>query len=172
MSAPGALETPGLELVLIDAGSTPHLMELLVSFRRLRPRLRLVVIGDHGGLDYVGKLISMGARGVLSHEASEDELRTAIEVVRDGSVWAPRKVLSRLLDLASEASPARAEVHLTRREVEILQLLMRGMPNREIARALEVETATVKAHLARLMRKAGVANRTALGVHALASKWV
>jgi DNA-binding NarL/FixJ family response regulator len=134
--------------------------------------MRLVVISDNPGIDYIGKVISMGARGVLSHEATGEELRLAVEVVRDGSVWAPRKVLSRLLDMATDSTPRGAEVHLTKREVEILQLLTQGMANREIADALQVEPATIKSHLARLMRKAGVANRTALGVHATASRWV
>jgi DNA-binding NarL/FixJ family response regulator len=110
---------------------------------------------------------------VLSFNASAEEVCMAVEVVRDGSVWAPRKILSRLLDRANEAPlPAPAEVHLTRRELEVLDLLLLGLSNREIAHALHVEQATVKAHLGRLMRKAGVTNRTALGVHAMEAKWV
>ena len=97
----------------------------------------------------------------------------AVEAVSDGSVWAPRKILSRLLDRATAAPlPAAAEVHLTRRELEVLSLLLLGLSNREIAHALDVEQATVKAHLGRLMRKAGVTNRTALGVHAMEAKWL
>lgn len=172
LSTPRALETAGLELVLIDVSATRHLLGLVASFRRLRPKIRLLVLGGDNQPEFIEAVIGAGARGVLSHQATEQELRMAVSVVNDGSVWAPRKILSRLLDRANEPAPAPAEVHLTKRELEVLRLLMLGLSNREIAHALSVEQATVKAHLGRLMRKAGVANRTALGVHALESKWV
>jgi DNA-binding NarL/FixJ family response regulator len=172
LSEPGVLEMAGLRLVVIDAAATEHLLELLASFRRLRPLIRLLVLGGNGEPDFVERVIAAGARGVLSHAATQSELLMAIEVVSDGSVWAPRKILSRLLDSAMGSPFASPEVHLTKRELEVLRLLVKGMANREIAEALKVEPAAVKAHLGRLMRKAGVRNRTALGVHALAEKWV
>jgi DNA-binding NarL/FixJ family response regulator len=172
LSEPRALETARLEVVLVDASSTDHLVELLTSFRRLRPRIRLIVMGGGSDFEFIEQVISVGARGVLSLEASEKELLMAVEVVNDGSVWAPRRVLSRLLDRANASPVPPTEVRLTNRELEVLKLLMRGLSNREIADALTVEQATVKAHLGRLMRKAGVTNRTALGMHALTLKWV
>jgi DNA-binding NarL/FixJ family response regulator len=172
LSEPRALEMAQLDLVLIDTSATEHVVELVSSFRRLRPRVRLLVMGGDNQVEFIEKVIEAGARGVLSHEATEQELRMAVEVVSDGSVWAPRKVLSRLLDKATGSPFVQVEVHLTKREVEVLRLLVRGLSNREIADALKVEQVTVKAHLGRLMRKAAVANRTALGVHALDAKWV
>ena len=173
LSEPRALETLGLELVLIDCSATDHLPELLATFRRLRPRIRLLVIGGNDDPDFIEQTIAAGARGVLSFEATAEEVMMAVRVVSEGSVWAPRRILARLLDLATEPpSAAAVDVHLTRRELEVLHLLLLGLSNREIAHALKVEQATVKAHLGRLMRKAGVANRTALGVHAIEAKWI
>ena len=107
-------------------------------------------------------------------------VRLAVDVVRDGSVWAPRKVLSQLLESAREAGrgqrgsatqqPGKA-VRLTPQEAEVLKHLVSGQPNREIARIMALDEGTVKAHLGRLMRKAGVGNRTALTIKALAEKW-
>lgn len=172
LSEPGALETAGLQMVLVDSSSTSHLLELLASFRRLRPKIRLLVIGGDDEPGFIEQAIAAGARGVLSFCASAEEVKMAVEVVSDGSVWAPRKILSRLLDRATDIpTPAAVKVHLTRRELEVLDLLLLGLSNREIAHALHVEQATVKAHLGRLMRKAGVKNRTALGVHATEAKW-
>ena len=172
LAEPGALDAERLNLALIDAGSTDHLFELLATFRRLRPRIRLVVISGESDVEFIERTIEAGARGVLHHAASERELRMALEVVGDGSVWAPRRVLSRLLDRAHGAPAAADRVKLTAREVEVLGLLVLGLPNREIAAAMGVELVTVKAHLGRLMLKAGVSNRTSLGVHALAARWV
>jgi DNA-binding NarL/FixJ family response regulator len=173
LSEPGALETIGLELVMVDSSATEHLLELLASFRRLRPRIRLLVIGGDNEPGFIEQAVAAGARGVLSTQATAAEVKMAVDVVSDGSVWAPRRILSKLLDKATETPPpAAVEVHLTRRELEVLDLLLLGLSNREIAHALDVEQATVKAHLGRLMRKAGVKNRTALGVHAMEAKWV
>ncbi len=171
LAHPRALDMTELEMVLIDANATEHLASLLEGFRKLRPSIRLLVLGGGNEVDFIEEAITAGARGVLSHEATEAELRMAVDVVRDGSVWAPRKILSRLLDRATAPPASPAEVHLTTREMEVLRLLMHGLSNREIADSLRVEQATVKAHLGRLMRKAGVANRTALGMRARESKW-
>jgi DNA-binding NarL/FixJ family response regulator len=117
--------------------------------------------------------VGAGAKGYLSHSANEAELQMAISVVRDGSVWAPRKVLARLLEQSMrEPEIAKAvPVRLTRRELEVLRLLVLGHPNRQIALALGVDEGTVKAHMGRLMRKAGVDNRTALSMRAIEQQW-
>jgi DNA-binding NarL/FixJ family response regulator len=86
--------------------------------------------------------------------------------VRDGSIWAPRKILSRLLDAPRGGSKTNlASPTFTPRERQVLNLLRGGQPNREIALALGIEEGTVKAHISRLMHKVGVNNRTALTVH-------
>jgi DNA-binding NarL/FixJ family response regulator len=58
-------------------------------------------------------------------------------------------------------------VNFTDREKEVLELLVAGRSNREIGQALQIEERTVKAHVAKLMRKVGVQNRIALSVHAI-----
>jgi DNA-binding NarL/FixJ family response regulator len=128
------------------------------------------VLGDETEPEYIERVIGAGAKGYLSHAAREGEVRMAIEVVLDGSVWAPRKVLSRLLD-STLREVAEPEVRFTRRELEVLRLLALGHPNRQIAQALGVDEGTVKAHMGRLMRKAGVGNRTALTMRAIERQW-
>ena len=174
LSAPRMLRSYALDLVLIDSSATEHLLELIETFRRLRPLIRLIVLGAETDFEHVERVIGAGAKGYVSYAAREDELRTAVEVVLDGSVWAPRKVLSRLLEKATGAAirGPREEIRFTLRETEVLKLLVQGHPNREIARLLGVDESTVKAHLGRTMRKAGVSNRTALGMKALERGWI
>lgn len=168
VAGPGALDASGVSLILIDAACTDHLFELLETFRRSRPHLRLVVIGLEEDHDHIQKVIGAGAKGYLAHTARENEIRLAIEIVRDGSVWAPRKVLARLLEAsAEERRNVSPEPKFTERETQVLQLLVAGRPNREIADALGIDAATVKAHVGRLMRKMGVDNRIALSVQAV-----
>ena len=170
LSVPGALKDCNLSLVLIDAGCTRYLLELIATFRRVRPLTRLIVLGSELCEEYVQRVIGAGAKGYLSLAAEESEVRMALEMVRDGSVWAPRRVLSRLLDRPSAAATVTQPPHFTARERQVLSLLRAGQPNREIAQALGIDKATVKAHVGRLMRKVGVNNRTALAIHTLSQE--
>lgn len=171
LSGPGALKSHQFTLIVIDASGTDHLLELLATFRRARPRLKLIVIGLSEDFAYIERVIGAGAKGYLTHSARESEIHMAIDIVLDGSVWAPRKVLAHLLDRSSRPTEAiLAEPSFTQREVEVLRLLVAGHPNRDIAGLLGIDEGTVKAHVGRLLRKVGVSNRTALSVQALSRK--
>lgn len=171
----GGSELAGFTLVIVDAGCTDHLFELLSGFRKQYARLKVIVVGmeiDHG---YIQRVIGTGAKGYLTHLAKESEIRMAIEIVLDGSVWAPRKVLAKLIDSAETAATASGSSEIpkiTAREAEVLRLLVAGRPNREIARSLGIDEGTVKAHVGRLMRKVGVENRIALTMQAVERKLV
>ena len=97
-------------------------------------------------------------------------VRKAIEVVTEGSIWAPRRLLSKLIDRLLESprhGPCRRRHRNSlAREREVLELIMKARSNREIAAELGIEERTVRAHLARLMRKAGVDNRIKLSMSA------
>jgi DNA-binding NarL/FixJ family response regulator len=163
LSVPGALKDVSLSLVLIDSECTGHPFQLISTFRQVRPQLKLIVLGTGSEPEHIQRVIGAGAKGYLEFGAKESELRMAIETVRDGSVWAPRKVLSRLLDgPRTDGRPS-----FTKRETEVLVLLREGKSNREIAGSLGIDETTVKAHIGRLMRKVGVNNRIALSIHPL-----
>jgi DNA-binding NarL/FixJ family response regulator len=166
LSLSDAMDEASLSLVLIDSSCTSHLFELLASFRHLRPKLKLIVIGSETDHEYIQRVIGSGAKGYFSLSARESEIQMAIDVVRDGSIWAPRKVLARLLESQPDASnhPI-TPPNFTARELQVLTLLRDGQPNREIALTLGIDEGTVKAHIGRLLRKVGVSNRTALTVH-------
>jgi DNA-binding NarL/FixJ family response regulator len=167
LSVPGALDTSGVSLILVDSACTDHIFELLATFRRTRPRLRLIVLGLQEDHDYIQRIIGAGAKGYLAHTAKEAEIRLAIEIVQDGSVWAPRKVLARLLEAKSaDAQQTRpgGPPRFTEREMQVLRLLAGGHPNRVIAEELGIDLATVKKHVGKLKIKVGAENRIALSV--------
>jgi DNA-binding NarL/FixJ family response regulator len=173
LSPPVPTESAGIEMALIDTPAGGDALELLMAFRRLRPHLAVIVLGVESDPEHIERIIGAGAKGYLSHAANESELRMAIDVVRDGSVWAPRKVMARLLESSLHDAPEAhyVTIRFTKRELEVLRLLVLGHPNRQIAAALGVDEGTVKAHMGRLMRKAGVDNRTALTMRAIQSQW-
>lgn len=170
LSFAGALQVRRLNLVVVDANSTDYLFELLGTFRRTRPTLKLIVLGENTNSDYIERIIGAGAKGFLLHTASAHELGMAFEVVLDGSLWAPRKILARLLEARSAARPPVGTpdgAKFTARENQVLSLLVRGRSNREIGDALGIDSGTVKAHLGRIMRKTGVGNRIELTMYLL-----
>jgi DNA-binding NarL/FixJ family response regulator len=97
-------------------------------------------------------------------------VRQAIDVVTSGSIWAPRRLLSKLVDRllkVPDSSLTSGNPHLTDRERQVLDLILLARSNREIARQLGIEERTVKAHVGRLMRKTGADNRIELTMRAL-----
>jgi DNA-binding NarL/FixJ family response regulator len=116
------------------------------------------------------KVIACGAKGYVDANASAANFVQAIRIVSQGSVWAPRRVLSMFIERVSSA-PGRifpsGRVTFTDREKEVLEMLLAGRSNKEIGAALGIEERTVKAHVAKLLRKVGVQNRIALSVHAI-----
>jgi DNA-binding NarL/FixJ family response regulator len=175
LSGPGAMDASGVSMILIDAACTDHIFELLAAFQRTRPHLRLIVLGLEEDHEYIQRIIGAGAKGYLAHTARESEVRLAIEIVQDGSAWAPRKVLANLID-ASSAEARRADavssLKFTERETQVLALLVAGHPNRVIADELGIDLTTVKKHVGRLMRKVGVDNRIALSVQVVNRKLI
>ena len=134
LSVPGALDDANLCLVVIDAECTTHLFELIATFRKVHPLLKLIVLGNEIDQEYIQRVIGAGAKGYLTLTAQESEIRMAIDMVRDGSVWAPRRVLSRLLDSQRSIAKTPEEwPRFTSRERQVLNLLRAGQPNREIA---------------------------------------
>ncbi len=90
--------------------------------------------------------------GFLDLTAGPEMVREAIEVVTSGSIWAPRRLLSKLIDRllnVSDTSLTNAAPHLTDREQQVLELILMARSNREIARQLGIEERTVKAHVGR-----------------------
>ena len=100
--------------------------------------------------------VEAGATGYMLKDAPPEQLCQAVRSAARGETTLAPQVAARLMQRMQSPVPA-----LTAREVEILGLLVQGLTNREIARALFVSEATVKTHLVHIYDKLGVDNRTA-----------
>jgi DNA-binding NarL/FixJ family response regulator len=164
------LAPDGPDYLIVDLNSTSGGLNVLETVRRRRPSVRLIVIGPDGNEELVMQSIMAGARAYLDPQAGPQTVRQAVEVVTSGSIWAPRRLLSKLVDRllnVPEAVQLATSPHLTVREAEVLDMILMARSNREIARHLGIEERTVKAHVGRLMRKTGAENRIELSVRAL-----
>jgi DNA-binding NarL/FixJ family response regulator len=164
------LSNPAVEYLVIDLNSSSGGLPTLDVVRRSRPGMRQIVIGPEHDDEKVLDAIIAGARAYLDSSASPETVRMAIDVVVGGSIWAPRRLLSKLIDRllgvpdSHIGSPA---LQLTVRERQVLDLILQARSNREIAKQLGIEERTVKAHVGRLMRKTGADNRIELSMRAL-----
>lgn len=167
---PDVLSRSSLEYLVVDIDSSTGALPMLESIRRLRPGLRLIVIGPEGNDELVLEAIIGGARAYLGITADAATVRHAIDEVTSGSIWAPRRLLSKLIDRLlklPDSSLTNDAPHLTDREHQVLELILLARSNREIAFQLGIEERTVKSHVGRLMRKTGADNRIELTMRAL-----
>ena len=158
--------------MVVDFNSAAEGLTTLETVKRSRPGIRQIVIGPENNDELVLEAITAGARAFLDSSADPHTVRMAIDIVVSGSIWAPRRLLSRLIDrlLGVPGGGGQAVLQLTARERQVLDLILLAQSNREIARQLGIEERTVKAHVGRLMRKTGAENRIELSIRALNRK--
>jgi DNA-binding NarL/FixJ family response regulator len=158
------------DIALLGSRDGGNLFDVMASFKAARPDLRIIVTGRGADDETILKALAAGAKGYVDEAATPTEFVQALRIVHQGSVWAPRRVLSTFIERVT-SSPGRifpaGRVTFTDREKEVLELLVAGRSNKEIGSVLGIEERTVKAHVAKLMRKVGVQNRIALSVHAI-----
>jgi DNA-binding NarL/FixJ family response regulator len=146
-----------------------HWMEVQFMVKRVRPDIQQLVLGPMGSDDLILRSITAGARGYLDVSSGPFAVRLATESMIQGCIWAPRRLLSllieRLLSQPGAGVTALAPV-LSPRERQVLDLIMVARSNREIAEELGIEERTVKAYVASLLRKTGADNRVSLSVQA------
>jgi len=169
-----AFRDSALDLVVVVLRDHAFSLALLARLRSRHPGLKVLVIGSGSDEEKILEAITAGAKGWLEETASPEQVMHAACAIVEGSIWAPRHVLSTFVDRALEGSAARrrrSSPRFTEREEEVLQQLVLARSNREIAQALSIREQTVKSYVARLMRKVGVGNRIALSVQAASGAW-
>ncbi|QTG81657.1 response regulator [Arthrobacter crystallopoietes] len=100
--------------------------------------------------------VEAGAAGYMLKDAPPEQIREAVLAAAAGRTALAPEVAARLMGRIRNPEPA-----LSAREVQLVELLATGMPNKEIARKLFISEATVKTHLVHIYAKLGVENRTA-----------
>lgn len=139
------------------------------EFALLRRRARhipVVVLSDRMNVGEIASALRAGARGFIPTSWSCTEVMQALKHVQSGGIYVPAEVLSHPL-AASRTGAQRdngAKLHkkekFTPRQLEVLELLRQGKPNKVIAYELNMQESTVKVHVREIMKKLRVSNRT------------
>ena len=125
------------------------------------PEIAILMLSMHAEASYVRTCLEAGARGYLLKNAMDLEMVAAVKQVAAGKqVFDPR--LGSIVDSAGEPAP-----QLTTRELEILQLIVHGKSNKEIAAVLDLSANTVAVHRANIMQALGMHNTAELVVYAI-----
>jgi DNA-binding NarL/FixJ family response regulator len=163
--APGAVSELRPDLVLMDIRMPD--VDGIAATRQLleaEPDVKVVVLTTFEDDDYIFEALSAGASGFLLKRTKPEELIAAIHTVADGDSLLSPSVTRRVIDRMATAQPvaglsgARLEA-LTPREREVLELIGRGLSNREIAETFVIEESTVKTHVKRILMKLGLRDR-------------
>ncbi|ARE39108.1 Transcriptional regulator, LuxR family [Rhodovulum sp. P5] len=144
------------------------------GFLRLRervPDVPVLVISALSSTEVVEALMDSGAAGFISKDASTEELRTALMIIREGRQYLPpgfasvgKRKVSRDTRAPSVQDISQRIADLTPQQARIMKLICAGKPNKQIAYELSLAEATVKAHITALLRRLGVQNRTQAAV--------
>jgi DNA-binding NarL/FixJ family response regulator len=156
-----------IDVVLIGDRPSQNLVDTISNLKVMHPNLPIIVIGPNRDDETSLNTIVHGAKGYVFDGAPPSEFARAIRVVSQGLVWAPRRVVSMFIELATTQPKRMPGANVTEREKQVLKMLVAGLSNKEIGEPLGIVERTVKAHIAKMMRKVGVHNRIELSIHAV-----
>jgi len=154
-----------LDLVLLDI-DLPEVdgLTALPDLRELVPTVPIVVLsGSEYALD-VQRALENGSVGYIPKSCSCHEMLNALRIVLQGDVFVPPKLRNKLEKESSIAKPPKEKCDtqsvLTSRQMEILKLMAKGLPNKSIANTLSLAGGTVKHHVSDIIERLGARNRT------------
>jgi DNA-binding NarL/FixJ family response regulator len=135
------------------------------------PRTRVLILTTFEQDDYIFGALRAGASGFLLKRTRPEELIAAVHTIGAGDSLLSPSVTRRVLDrMAQQPTPDLADQtklnELTPREREVLELVARGLSNREIARELIVEESTIRTHVKRILMKLGLRDRVQIVIFA------
>jgi DNA-binding NarL/FixJ family response regulator len=153
-----------IDVILLDL-SMPGTTGLLgaLRVRKAAPRSALAIISAHDDSRIVGSAVALGISGYIPKSTPKGELAESIRCILDGAVCVPKRLLE-----APAAKRAGADAQALLREVGaltaqqlcVLDMICRGLQNKQIAHELNISVTTVKVHVTEVLRKLHVRSRT------------
>ncbi|MDU4961106.1 MAG: response regulator transcription factor [Sporomusaceae bacterium] len=166
------------DIVLLDVNMPKkNGLEVTRELRQMTVESRIILLTIHDDENYVIEVVKAGAAGYLLKDIDPGMLIKAIRSVYAGESFIyPTLARSLFYDAADATKRAacrtRGSQELTGREVEVLQLVGKGLSNLDIAQRMFLSEKTVKNHLTNIFRKIGVSDRTQAVIYAIRNKIV
>ena len=151
-------------IVLMDINMTPvNGFEATKLVRKFSPGSKVIGISMHSMPAYARRMLQMGAMGYVTKNSSKDELLAAIIEVHSGRKYVCDEVKNILAQQELEEEGGQPDMNvLSRREIDIVQLIKEGLSSKEIASKLEISLKTVEVHRYNILKKLNLKNTAAL----------
>jgi DNA-binding NarL/FixJ family response regulator len=154
------------DVVILDTEIEDGNADVACRIRKALPKSAQILMLTHSE-NHHDLLVTLkcGARGYLTKNATVSDLIKAVNIIAEGGVIISPAMASKMLqelsslNIAEETKPADYDLQLTKREKEVLNLIVKGATNREIADTLSIAENTVKVHLRNIMEKLQVQSR-------------
>ena len=145
-------------------------IELVRELRAHHPALPLLVLSMHDESVYAGRLLAAGANGYIMKAAASEQFIGALRQVLEGGTYLSEAVRASRAGQAGRGGSRRSPVDaLSNRELQVLQMVGRGLSSRQVAEALHLSVKTVEAHRQRIKGKLGL--RTGAQLVQFAANW-
>lgn len=153
------------DIVLMDVNMTPvNGFDATKQIRKFSPGSKVIGVSMHSMPAYAKRMLQLGAMGYVTKNSPKDEMITAILEVHDGRKYICDEVKNILAQQElDEGSPASTDMNnLSRRELDIIQLIKEGLSSKEIALQLDISLKTVEVHRYNILKKLNLKNTAAL----------
>lgn len=149
-----------LDINLADASG----MDAVPLIRKFSPATRIIAVSMHNQLSFAKRMMSLGAKGYVTKNSSQEEMFAAIDQVLQGKTYVCSEIKNTLSDQVlsdGEDKPGGIK-DLSMREVEIIKYIKQGLLSKEIADELHISTKTVEVHRHNILKKLNLRNVAAL----------
>lgn len=147
-------------------------VEVTGILKKKYPSIKVLVLTMHNHDEYFMAAIREGADGYLLKDAPSEQVVEAIRTVASGESVIHPSMTKKLLNFHQQQQEQPKENALTEREMEVLQCLVEGMSNKEIADRLFISDKTVKIHVSKIFKKFNVKSRSQVVIYAVQNKLV
>ena len=164
-----ALEDNEVQVVLMDIG-LPYMngIEATEIIKSKFPDIKVIMLTSHEEEDEVISSLYCGANAYVLKDISMDRLHNLIITVNKGSLWIDPQIAQIVQNTFSNNKPSeKVNFKLTSREKEVLQLMVQGLSNTQIADRIIISPHTVKAHVCNIFEKMAVTDRVQAAVKAV-----
>jgi DNA-binding NarL/FixJ family response regulator len=163
-------EKPDIIIMDVNMPGTDGIVATRVIKREL-PLVRIIALTVYEGEEVVD-MVKAGASAYILKDVAGSELVDTIHRVMNGEVVIYPRVANRLVRELRQSENRKSEIRLTKREKDVLTLLVKGNTNKEMAEVMFISEKTVKNHLTSIFRKLGVKDRTHAAIYALKNRIV